>query len=165
MSKPLLSSSFSIWASFFKSSLLRLRLRAQSKRLQQPSTSDFESDGPAIISIRRTRSEKLLSLKAKPKFPSFGDLSYSESITVLGSNKSLFIFFILFLQSIFQSIWGKFQILIDCLIWCNCVNPKELGFVLTFYLYLKFSGFGFVEEEGEEEDVFFICLLLSSLSL
>jgi hypothetical protein len=45
-----------------------------------------------MISIRRSRSEKLLSLKANPKSPSEAELPRvkSESISVLGSNRSVF---------------------------------------------------------------------------
>lgn len=45
-----------------------------------------------MISIRRSRSEKLLSLKANPKSPSEEEAirEISESISVLGSNRSVF---------------------------------------------------------------------------
>ncbi|OMP08576.1 hypothetical protein COLO4_06349 [Corchorus olitorius] len=60
--------------------------------LVQPSPSGRHSGGPPIISIRRRRSEKLLSLKAKPKSPSEAEAprEKSESISVLGSNRSEF---------------------------------------------------------------------------
>jgi len=78
--------------SFLISSLLLLRCLAQSIILVHPSPSALLSAEPPMISIRRSRSEKLLSLKANPKSPSEAEPPRveSDSISVLGSNRSEF---------------------------------------------------------------------------
>lgn len=82
--------------SFFISSRLLLRWRAQSAMVVQPSESGRGSTGSPMISIRRIRSEKLLSLKAKPKSASEAEPTrdHSDSITITGSNRSEFKSFI-----------------------------------------------------------------------
>lgn len=79
--------------SFLKSSLLRLRWRAQSAILVQASESGLDSGVSPMISIRSRRSEKLLSLKAKAKSASVDGVTVrakSESMTVLlGSKRSV----------------------------------------------------------------------------
>lgn len=79
--------------SFLKSSLLRLRWRAQSAMLVQASESGLDSGVSPMISIRSRRSEKLLSLKAKAKSASVDGVTVcakSESMTVLlGSKRSV----------------------------------------------------------------------------
>lgn len=58
----------------------------------QPSESGPASAGSAMISIRRTRSEKLLSLKAKAKSASEVEPArdQSDSMVTTGSNRSVF---------------------------------------------------------------------------
>ena len=78
------------------SSLRLFRFRAQSAMLVQPSPFDLVSGKSGIISILRTRSEKLLSLKANAKSESETGpgprlpVAQSESMIVRGSKRSAF---------------------------------------------------------------------------
>jgi hypothetical protein len=80
--------------SFLISSLRLFLLRAQTAMLVQPSPSDLVSDKSWIFSILRTRSEKLLLLKANAKSESDLDphasstVEKSESMIVQGSKRS-----------------------------------------------------------------------------
>lgn len=77
-------------ASFLTSSLRLLRFRAQSAMVEQPSESVLVSGKSEIISILRTRSEKLLSSNANPKSESTSPGENSESIIFGGSQRTPF---------------------------------------------------------------------------